>query len=284
MMTPIILLSGKAGSGKDTAGEYIANRYNGITIGQADPMKRFAMDVFGFDYQQLWGPSDLRNAVDHRYTGPNRENEWDTAYEALEFHSQEWLADVLPPHLLIDIDHYQLTLVQWFRELQFSGKGDNLTPRVTLQTLGTNWGRDLDRNVWVDYANKTSNALLGGDFGYTRSEGLYHEEKRGYDYVIITDGRFRNEVLKINSLGGVTINMSRNSQLAQQAAAAGVAGHVSETELDTIPRHFFRHHVNNNGSMEELFTNMDAMMMVDFGDYRGMSEVVPVAQLAEHLE
>ena len=36
-------------------------------------MKRIARDVFGFSDEQLYGPSEMRNAPDERYP---REHEW----------------------------------------------------------------------------------------------------------------------------------------------------------------------------------------------------------------
>ena len=61
MSTPIIIVSGKAGSGKDTVAAYIADKYNGVCIAQADPMKRFVKNLMGFSDNQLWGPSEARN-------------------------------------------------------------------------------------------------------------------------------------------------------------------------------------------------------------------------------
>ena len=55
----IFALMGKAGSGKDTVAD-IFNSYNYQKIAFADPLKRYVMDAFDLTYDQLWGPSQLR--------------------------------------------------------------------------------------------------------------------------------------------------------------------------------------------------------------------------------
>src|SRR4051812_10494441 len=73
---PIVILAGGAGSGKDTVGEHLHARYGAVVIAQADPLKRFVRDVFGFSEQQLWGPSQLRNEPDPAF---QRRNPWRSA-------------------------------------------------------------------------------------------------------------------------------------------------------------------------------------------------------------
>lgn len=63
----IIGLSGLAGSGKSTVAKYLANDRDCYTLALADPMKEFCQKIFEFSDEQLWGPSEYRNAVDLRY-------------------------------------------------------------------------------------------------------------------------------------------------------------------------------------------------------------------------
>ena len=70
----IIGISGFAGSGKDTVADMMVNQHphsysqsGVIKISLADPIKRFARDVWGFTDDQLWGSSEHRNAPDKRY-------------------------------------------------------------------------------------------------------------------------------------------------------------------------------------------------------------------------
>lgn len=63
----IIGISGLAGSGKDTAADFLLEQDGFVKISLADPIKRFAMDVWEFSEEQLFGASKYRNAPDYRY-------------------------------------------------------------------------------------------------------------------------------------------------------------------------------------------------------------------------
>lgn len=63
----IIGISGLAGSGKDTVADYLLTNSGFVKVSLADPIKRYAMDVWEFTDDQLWGPSQCRNAPDYRY-------------------------------------------------------------------------------------------------------------------------------------------------------------------------------------------------------------------------
>jgi len=68
----IVAISGVAGSGKDSAADaLVAIGFERMAL--ADPMKRFAREVYGFTDDQLWGPSSSRNAIDPRWGFSPRE-------------------------------------------------------------------------------------------------------------------------------------------------------------------------------------------------------------------
>lgn len=67
----IIGISGLAGSGKDTVADYLLHNTGFVKVSLADPIKRFAMDVWEFTEEQLFGASKYRNAPDFRYRIPN---------------------------------------------------------------------------------------------------------------------------------------------------------------------------------------------------------------------
>lgn len=63
----IIGVVGLAGSGKDTVSDML-QRYHGFRkVAFADPIKRIAREVYDFTDEQLWGPSEYRDAPDLRY-------------------------------------------------------------------------------------------------------------------------------------------------------------------------------------------------------------------------
>jgi len=70
-------------------------------------------------------------------------------------------------------------------------KGIGVSPRKMLQTLGTEWGRDLiNADLW---------AILA----------LQRHNQRAQGVTILTDVRFENEVSMIKSNGGVLVNIIR---------------------------------------------------------------------------
>lgn len=63
------------------------------------------------------------------------------------------------------------------------------TPRYAMQTLGTEWGRDLlSKTLWVDILERA--ALQ-------------------YESVVVSDVRFPNEVAKIKAMGGPVFRIER---------------------------------------------------------------------------
>lgn len=84
------------------------------------------------------------------------------------------------------------------------------TPRHAMQTLGTEWGRNLvDPDIWVAAWQQAVRGVLS-------SGGR----------VVVDDCRFRNELAAAMRLGGVAVRLVRDG--------AGTVAHVSETGLDAV--------------------------------------------------
>ena len=95
------------------------------------------------------------------------------------------------------------------------------TPRYAMQTLGTEWGRDLiSPNIWVNIV-KHDILKIKGD-------------------VVIDDCRFPNEVVMILGLGGVMVYIDRGGKSGD---------HASEREVKSLHRHYT---ALNEGSREDL--------------------------------
>ncbi len=89
------------------------------------------------------------------------------------------------------------------------------------------------------------------------------------DYVVVSDGRFRNEVLNVKRDGGTAFNILRpKNQLQKQAEHAGIRGHVSETELTGIPEHFWSDTLVNDSTIEEFKTEVQNTMFFFYQDDR----------------
>jgi hypothetical protein len=254
--TPIILIAGRAGSGKDTVGNYLKLHYNAGGVALADPMKRLAAELFGFDEVQLWGPSECRNAEVpiSNITLPSIEGIMATCKRFVTEMGIE------------DKDPNGYKLLDWYTsQYKVLERNSKISPRVVLQTLGTEWGRAVDPDMWVRHALRVSTKLLSGGQSYHRLTGITSDRATNYDYVVITDGRFRNEVVGVNLVNGVTFHVTRPGQTAGNV---GIAGHQSEKELDGIPAHFYTDPIVNNDTFEQLFYHVDSLMAINFGDLR----------------
>lgn len=85
------------------------------------------------------------------------------------------------------------------KEAQIPGFPEGLNGRRLLQTLGTEWGRNLYPSIWLDAArdkitNLITNAKVSGNQFFR---------------VIVDDVRFRNEALMIQELGGEVWRIKR---------------------------------------------------------------------------
>lgn len=63
----IIGLLGKAGSGKSTVANYLAEKYGAKETSFAFPLKMMAAEMFGFSDDQLFGTQAQKEAIDPRY-------------------------------------------------------------------------------------------------------------------------------------------------------------------------------------------------------------------------
>ncbi len=214
----LIGVTGQAGSGKDSAADYLVRTQGFTKVALADPLKRFCREVYDFSEEQLWGPSSARNAPDKRYV---RETNLRHA----------WMAREDPgPNGVRLCEQCGMTTeeVDWGSECVVY-----LTPRYALQLLGTEWGRTCYPNTWVDLMIRTSRAILDEGYSYTGPRGLHHDPtKPRAQGVIVTDVRFYNEFDAIRSQGGVVWRV-RPPQEAKPASEAWRT-HLSEAEQATM--------------------------------------------------
>ena len=67
-MEPIIIgICGRAGSGKSSAAKHLINKYGAQRVSFAAPLKRMAMDIWGFSHEQVFGEADVKETVDPRW-------------------------------------------------------------------------------------------------------------------------------------------------------------------------------------------------------------------------
>lgn len=84
------------------------------------------------------------------------------------------------------------------------------TPREALQLLGTEFGRGLSPDLWVNLWRKRAKEIL--------ARGLR---------TVVDDCRFPNEAALVRKLGGFVIEIVN---VCQEADPVGITGHASETQ------------------------------------------------------
>lgn len=121
----------------------------------------------------------------------------------------------------------------WGQEKEISSTLlEGATPRHAMQTLGTEWGRnliayDLWSNVWK---NKVEHTMS--------------------NRIVTDDMRFRNEATMVKNLGGHIITVERPGQESKDT-------HISETETNTVLCDF---KIINDGSIFMLKASVDKVM------------------------
>jgi hypothetical protein len=124
-----------------------------------------------------------------------------------------------------DLDAEKEKVIDWI------GK----SPRQMLQTLGTEWGRQMvNENLWVLSAMQRALALAENDNRYS----------------LFTDVRFENEADAIRQRGGIIIHVSRPDALQ-------VAAHVSEAG---VPFERTDWRIVNDGTLDDLYTRVNEIM------------------------
>lgn len=209
-LNKVIGFCGFKGSGKDTSADHLVDHWSYAKISFAYPLKKAAKTIWGFSDEALWGPSSTREEPDHRYP----------------FNGQDPV-DGSPLTLVArDVHHY------WQRESDGEWFPQFVTPRVALQVLGTEYGRRMYENVWVDAC-------------------LNHIREMGQPLHTIPDVRFTNELNGIREAGGVVIRLLRGQRQSS---------HPSELELEQIPLEAFDFVIDNQGSKEELYAAIDEIV------------------------
>ena len=223
---------GSASAGKDAVADIIVRNYKSVRVGLADPMKRFCKEIYKFTDEQLWGPSEARNAPDKRYP---REHTFKVPSGNTGTHPR--LVCACCGHLKDLSEPNQCYL----------------TPRHALQILGTEWGRDNYEFTWVLPLLETMRLLTLGDRFYSKASGvsLCHASHEGMypapKFVVVSDIRFPATTIHLKEKGALNIRVKRKISTLDVGSQ-----HRSETALLDTPDSAFDHIIENYGSLEDL--------------------------------
>lgn len=119
--------------------------------------------------------------------------------------------------------------------------------RVMMQTLGTEWGRALNENVWVNLVGKKWDWVNEGGW----APGA--PDCGGFKGMVLSDLRFDSEAEWVRDSGGLVVYIHRHAE--QQV---GVIGHESEKGICPTLVDYL---VDNNGTLSQLYQNLENLIV-----------------------
>jgi hypothetical protein len=289
----IICISGFAGSGKDAAASLLVNKYGAVQTGLADPGKRHMADAYDFSEQQLFGPSQFRNAGDlripknsfrgrgpsqalRRWNGPLPENLEEGKIHKLSSDKNYWTYLTPIPEIPWRLDPHSDNGLFETRQI-FVTEGDPefwLSPREALQVYLEKMNH-LDVYTWIRKGVKDQLLLATGRWGYHRMKGLIRADeelqepvfsatkwvKPGSSDPITCFADFRH-ISEIQYIRGLALeNGSTFTPVLVRIKRPSVAkppyNHRSETEQTQIRDAAFDFVVHNDGDLPHLYNLMD---------------------------
>lgn len=224
----VLIPIGPKGSGKSTAAKILAELTGARVVAFADPIKRFVHRTLEIPMDLLYGPSETREQVcTHTCSRSLFQMKRDIhlfVEEYVSFGLRETATE-------------RLTL--WMKDMLALLKEGKLTARTALITLGTDWGRAIWPEIWVDAMRR-------------RLRGL----SKDVDLVVIEDGRFLNEASFDDYC--IPVAILRDGVKVQEGA------HVSETEAASEEMlewcHTHGYVVDNDGTKDELRDKLRAIV------------------------
>ena len=222
----LIGLMGKSKSGKNAIGDMlVAHNPKGATLAFADKLKEVCIDLFGLSHDDCYTEEGKAKPTD------------------------------LPVFKCPACGSINCMLVATTQVLcnGCTAVGEPKTfasfwtPRMILQFVGTEGIRRVDKDAWVKHAIRRASDMLGeGALRIVERDGKPVSPAL---FVAITDCRFKSEMAAIKAAGGEVWRIRRP---ATDKSAQGLAGHASETEMDTIPDSEFNHVINNDATLDVL--------------------------------
>jgi dephospho-CoA kinase len=268
----LIAISGKIGSGKDTVGKiiqaltYKGNEYFKLeTIDQingslylnhdwqikkfADKLKDIVCLLIGCTREQLEDQEFKNKELGEEW------NKYEVNFSDFDFYGTEYFST------LKEAEEGRIKISERSYEVS-EAKLIKLTPRLLLQLLGTECGRNIIHpNIWVNslFAEYVHKAEFEAD---VTSEGNpYRKQVSEESKWIITDMRFPNELEVIKSRGGITIRINRitgHPGIDNDTHIVTDWQHPSETSLDNAE---FDYVITNDGTIEDLIKKVKTILI-----------------------
>jgi hypothetical protein len=125
-----------------------------------------------------------------------------------------------------------------------------LRPRDMFQRIGTEFGQMGILKLFPELKKKIKYREL-----WSR---LFEEwlKQQGNADIVITDVRFKHEIECIKKYGGTIIKINRTSDKNDT--------HLSEITLNLIPDNMIDHSIDNNHTLDDLYSQLDTIIYVSF--------------------
>lgn len=253
----ILGVSGKAQSGKDTVGRYLQYLLS-------EDSKRMSYSSWQLQIDRWYNHNDwqIKKFADKLkdivciLIGCTRADLEDNDFKNKEL-GEEW-------NIPLTLDKGHGVGLRRTRENEEVTVYKPITPRIFLQLLGTEAGRQIIHpNIWCNALMKD---YTGSGVINKQEEPIIKDSKVIYKVYnvefpnwIITDCRFPNEVKAIEDKGGFIIRVERTNFQDGSDYAWGneSSNHESETALDGVKFHFT---ILNNGTLQDLYKSVDSII------------------------
>jgi dephospho-CoA kinase len=119
---------------------------------------------------------------------------------------------------------------------------DNHKDGKFLQVVGTEWGRNKDKNIWVNKFQESLNKVINEKY----------EKDLVSSVIVCDDVRMGNEFDCVKRNKFFTVRIKRELSQRTGSLAGRDLNHQSEIEMNEIPDDCFDMIIDNNGSLEDF--------------------------------
>lgn len=253
----LVGISGKIGSGKDTVGKIMQIIIDNPQLNTAGVMVFLKEDVINPSWKIKKFADKLKDIV-CMLINCTREQLEDQSFKEKELGEEWWYYKIPSPQHANLVSYLDNDFSQEDKNICNSRYLIKMTPRLLLQLLGTECGRNIIHpNIWV-------NALMSEYVDKHELSTWGHEPL--FPNWIITDTRFPNEMQAVISRDGITIRVNREihgilengTPFQIERDSSLVKEHESETALDGAD---FNYSIYNNGTIEELIESVRQILI-----------------------
>lgn len=124
---------------------------------------------------------------------------------------------------------------------------DTFKDTKLLTWIGTEWGRSINENIWIDNCLSRIKAA--------EKQGCYMSGEPFVNNFFITDVRFPNEAEALRQNGFYLVKVNRNNRPQEERKT-----HSSENALNDYTNWDFV--INNNDSLESLYEQLNGIVQI----------------------